>query len=234
MTIVHTLDIVSEWLRANVCQRVQYKPHSLDQQTDQYEYELVHPNVFTLYVPTSSTKPPAVKATSPSICVQMVEGVDRNRAREMQLRLSFSVWNPGIHGPDILYPLDKIPKDPDTFTSQTLDVETGQVKPPDPLPPEPENVYWPDFGKAYERGPDGMVRLTHDGWRDVWNFVDAAIREIENARSVAGLLIGPDIRFGPYDEQGVIADYAPFWFAWIELTLHEQLTPDNPAINDLL
>lgn len=206
MTIVNSLDRIAVWLEENVCLKVELKPHSLGTQTANFEYELVHPHVFPLYVPAPSNthKAPKQKSTTPSICVQIFEGNDDLAVRERRVKylLSFSAWDPGLHGPDILTPTGK----------------TDEV------------------GPEYERGENGTFTLSHGGWRDVWNFVDTALREIENARSIAGYILDPKagIKFGSFDEDGAIADYYPFWFAWVELTTIQQVITDNPALDDLL
>lgn len=205
MTIVNTLDRIAEWLAERVCATVDLKPRSFDQQTDQFNYELVHPAVFPLYVPPHKDRPPNVKATSPAICVQLIEGNDavRQQERTTRYRLSFSVWDPGIHGPDVFTPTDA-----DSST----------------------------FGKVYERGEAGTFKLTYTGWRDVWNFVDVALRAIETDRTLGGYPLDPasPITWGVYDEDGAIPDYHPFWFAWAEVTTKTQVIVANPAIDDLL
>lgn len=204
MTIVDTLDTVSEWLKDNVCAKVSLKPHSFDDQTAAYDKKLVHPSVFALYVPTSKTKPPDVVATSPSICVQITDGTDGafDRTRTIKLRLSFSAWDPGIHSQDVFFPTEGNP---------------GHYHQEDP-------------------GQKGKLTPTHTGWRDVWNFVDTALRVIETSRTCGGYPLDPStpVRFGAYDEAGDIADYYPFWFAWIELAITQEIIVAEPSIDDLL
>ena len=204
MTIVHTLDKVAEWLQQNVCAHVSLKPHAFDDQTDDYNMELVHPTVFSLYTPTKRTKPPGVKATIPSICVQLVDGTDEvfKRDRTLKLHLSFSAWDPGIHTQDVFEPTD------------------GES----------------EIGTAYKRGKKKKLQLSHEGWRDVWNFVDVALRAIETPRSLGGYQLDPKtpIQFGVYDEEGSISDYYPFWFAWVELAITQEIIVAEPAYGDLL
>lgn len=56
-----------------------------------------------------------------------------------------------------------------------------------------------------------------DGWRDAWNFVDTAIREVESVTKIGGFIIdqATPVKFGPLTEQESIPDLYPFWFAWI-------------------
>lgn len=60
-----------------------------------------------------------------------------------------------------------------------------------------------------------------DGWRDVWNLVDIARREVESMTNIEGLVIDRTVpvKFGPLTEQEAIPDFYPFWFAWMTFTL---------------
>lgn len=66
-----------------------------------------------------------------------------------------------------------------------------------------------------------------EGWRDAWNFVDTALRMIENAEYIGPLLrvMKEDgITFGPVSEQDAVPDFYPYWFAWVEFAVEETLT----------
>lgn len=221
MTIVRTLDEIAAWLEQNVCADVNLKPHSFDDQTRDYP-GLIHPYVFSLYAPTGKTKPPDVKATVPSICVQIVDGADEvfTRDRTMKLRLSFSAWDPGIHPQDVYLPADG-----------SGGFGAAYIRGGDDEPSHGAQVH-----SGGEKKRAHNVTLTHTGWRDVWNFVDVALRAIETARSIAGYVLDPKtpIRWGVYDEDGAIADYYPFWFAWAELAVKQEVIVPEPSINDLL
>lgn len=65
-----------------------------------------------------------------------------------------------------------------------------------------------------------------EGWRDAWNFVDTALRMIENAEYIDRLRVAKEngITFGPVSEQDAVPDFYPYWFAWVEFTVEEALT----------
>lgn len=65
-------------------------------------------------------------------------------------------------------------------------------------------------------GPNSFTR-NGDGWRDVWNFVDTALRAVESVTNINGYTIDREtpIEFGPLTEQEAIPDYYPLWFAWV-------------------
>lgn len=64
-----------------------------------------------------------------------------------------------------------------------------------------------------------------DGWRDVWNFVDTALRAVESVTNIGGYTIDREtpIEFGPLTEQEAIADFYPFWFAWLSFRVNYPL-----------
>lgn len=106
MSIVNSIETVREWLDANVCPLVELKLPN-DEATDaSYDYKLANPAAFSLFVPSKDRTPPQIAAPIPSVCVQLVKGDDNMIAstRGIRIRLCFSAWDPGIHGPDIFIP----------------------------------------------------------------------------------------------------------------------------------
>ena len=54
MSVVHAIDTVTEWARANICDHILLKqpPADMDAAMDSgYEYTRVHPAAFPLYMP---------------------------------------------------------------------------------------------------------------------------------------------------------------------------------------
>lgn len=103
MSIVNSIEVVRDWLTNNVCPLVKLKLPD-DNATDaSYPYKLVNPAAFSLYVPSKDRTPPKVAAPIPSVCVQLVQGDDNMIAstRGIKIRMCFSAWDPGYHGPDI-------------------------------------------------------------------------------------------------------------------------------------
>ena len=106
MSIVNSIETVRDWLTAEVCPLVKLKLPD-DKATDaSYPYKLVNPAAFSLFVPSKDRTPPNIAAPIPSVCVQLVQGDDRliRSARSVKIRLLFSAWDPGYHGPDIYKP----------------------------------------------------------------------------------------------------------------------------------
>ena len=74
------------------------------------------------------------------------------------------------------------------------------------------------------------------GWRDAWNFVDTALRLIENAEYLGDLRVIKEkgITFGPVTEQDAVPDFYPYWFAWAEFSIEETLTRNPKSYQHLL
>lgn len=106
MSIVNTLDVVAEWIKKEVCRGWKLKAPTKSEQTDRYDYQLMEPNVYALYEPTNSDRPPSKKPLVPAICIQLVNGSDAivEGRRSYKIRLSFSTYQPGIHDADVFYP----------------------------------------------------------------------------------------------------------------------------------
>lgn len=88
------------------------------------------------------------------------------------------------------------------------------------------DIFAPQRGTpgAFENNPTGEAeayRRDGDGWRDAWNFVDTALREIESTQILNGVPLAMEdgIRFGPFKEQETIPDFYPLWFAWVSFSV---------------
>jgi len=192
MSIVNNIELIVGWAEKEICSRVKLKLPDDDRaghtgaDDGNYEYKLVSPSAFALFVPTKDRLPPKAAAPIPSICVQIVEGKDLPQSGTTKIRLGFAVWNPGLHRPAHDHP-------------------------------------------KYER--------SGDGWRDAWNFVDVAIREISSTEVIGDMLrvVKEDgIAYGPFTEQDAISDYYPYWFAWVEFSVAYGINRNNPAIQQFL
>lgn len=109
MSVVHLIDTITEWARHEICDKVKLKqpPGDLEAPVDAaYDYKLVNPAVFPMYVPTAEKLPPNVHAPFPSLCVRFTAGQDELGSREgsVDIELCFAAWDTGTHGKDILVP----------------------------------------------------------------------------------------------------------------------------------
>lgn len=75
-----------------------------------------------------------------------------------------------------------------------------------------------------------------EGWRDVWNFADIALRAVESTTAIKGyeLDLSTPVKYGPATEQEAIADFYPFWFSWISFQLKYPLMRNNEDLQQFL
>lgn len=89
------------------------------------------------------------------------------------------------------------------------------------------DVFHPVAGQSFHRqdGENARFIRNGDGWRDVWNFVDTALRAVESVTNIGGYTIDREtpIEFGPMTEQESIPDFYPFWFAWMSFRVNYPL-----------
>lgn len=191
MSTVRIVDTVTEWSQMNICDQIQLKQPPMDENAPDdsgYDYKLVTPAAFPMYVPSTEKLPPNVHSPFPSLCVRLLNG-DRSMASGgggVNIQLCFSAWNPGTHGRD-------------NFVANA----DGS------------------YSRVSEAEAKKQFKRTGEGWRDVWNFVDIALRALENTTEIGGYLIDPNtpIEFGPLTEQESIPDFYPFWFAWVSFRI---------------
>ena len=75
-----------------------------------------------------------------------------------------------------------------------------------------------------------------EGWKDVWNFVDRALREIENAEYMNGLRVVKElpITYGQFQQEGQISDLYPYWGAWVIFTIERGLARIGASYSEFL
>lgn len=90
-----------------------------------------------------------------------------------------------------------------------------------------QDIYHPAGEMSFRK--QGPVYAEYErngnGWRDVWNFVDTALRALESATNIGGYTIDREtpIEFGPLAEQEAIPDFYPFWFSWVSFRVNYPL-----------
>ena len=208
MSIVNIIDRVCAWADTAICENIRLKAAPADSAAVDggYDYQLVKPAVFPLFVPTSDRLPPKVLSQFPSLCVRVTEGTDDMTAKSggVTIQLGLSAWNPGTHAKDL-------------YTCNA----------------EGETLVFTPYKTPQG---DGYFVQDAEGWRDAWNFLDVARRAVEGAASIDGLQIdrAAGVRFGPYKEQEAIPDFYPLWFAWLEFTIRYPIVYDMPQYSEFL
>lgn len=205
MTVTDILDRVTAWCQKNICDTIDLKQPPSDRRGSRekitHEVTYVHPTAFALFIPGKDRLPPDVTAPIPSLCVQLMEGHDLpdERKRVVSVRLCLAVYNPGTQSEEIIYPHE----------------ETSL-----------------DIPRCYRQGEgEDYYDRNFDGWRDSWNFMDRTLRAIENNPSIAdGLVVdrAEGIKYGPFQTDGTIWDYYPYWHSWVTFKLEGELVNAIP------
>lgn len=192
MTIVETIENITDWLQTNVCKGLLLKLPDDDQNTDAYDTKEVEPTAFAMYQPGRDKLPPGVRAPFPSVVVQLLEGTDDATQAHgiIKIQLSFTTWNPGTHA--------------------------GEEKQSDGVVVADQDV---DIGVRLEKSAEErQYRRSAEGWKDVWNFVDRTLAKLEAADYIGGatrIVKRQPITFGQFQQEGQISDLYPYWGAWI-------------------
>lgn len=210
MTIVQCIEKVTDWLNESVCPKIKLKLPDDKQNGKDYKLETANPTAFAMYQPGKDKLPPGVVAPFPSVVVQLLEGSDDMTAKNgrMKLQLSFTAWNPGKHTKELTGAL----KASISASSGDLNVKTEGIT--------TEQTFTRDA----------------EGWKDVWNFVDRALREIENAEYMNGLRVVKElpITYGQFQQEGQISDLYPYWGAWVIFTIEHGLARTGAAYSQYL
>lgn len=210
MTITQCIEKVTDWLNKSVCPKIKLKLPDDNQNGKEYKVKAVNPTAFAMYQPGKDKLPPGVIAPFPSVVVQLLEGSDDITARNgrMKIQLSFTAWNPGKHAGE-------------------LTRATGTTTAKDST----------DFD-VHLSGVASEQSFTRDaeGWKDVWNFVDRALREIENAEYLNGIRVVKElpITYGQFQQEGQISDLYPYWGAWAIFTIERGLARTGEAYSQYL
>ena len=209
MAIATILDRVTDWARENICAKLSLKvppDREIDPTDASWDYERMTPAAFTLYVPAKDKLPPQIQSPIPSLCVRFLEGED-NLATELGGSLGLE------------------------FCFSTW--EPG-VHGMDVVLPNRDDALSPKRWTGPEA--EAFFRRTGDGWRDAWNFVDVALREVESVTNIAGYTLdrSKPVKFGPLSEQKAIPDYYPFWFAWISFSIKYPILRNLRDVENLL
>ena len=104
MSIVKILDDITAWAQRDICSKIMLKvpPSNAEPNDHAYEYRVVNPQAFTMYVPTEDKLPKGVPSAFPSLCVRFLEGGDDLASKTGTIGIQFllSTWNPGTYGED--------------------------------------------------------------------------------------------------------------------------------------
>lgn len=208
MTVVETIDRLSEWVEKNIAQKILLKqppsaelnPTTRIKEPITHGVKFVHPVVFPLFIPAKDKMKVEVSPPVPSICVQPADCSDDivNQKRYMTVQLSLACYNPGYQSDEIFVPHEDLLQ---------------------------------DIPRAYKQGADiQQYKRNFDGWRDIWNFLDVVLRELEGVESLSGfaVLMDEPIDYGLFEDYKNAEDY-PYWHAYVKFRLVSGLVRAVPG-----
>lgn len=204
MSIVNSIDTITDWARENICSKVMLKVAPLngkDGKDYNDEYELRNPEAFPIYLPPQNraqaspavTAPDIDRPNCPCVCVKVTSADDRlmQSKRRMKIMFMFCAWDPGLHKKD---------------------------------------VFDPNGDSTFSYLDSDEFRRNIEGWRDACNFLDIALRELESVFTIGNLRIvhEDNIQSGPMTDQEIYPANHPYFFAWCEFSVEEALIRTSP------
>lgn len=208
MTTKQIIEGMTDWVRDEICSKIKLKLPNDDANDGRYQVKLVNPSAFPLFVPEKDRMPPNVEAPIPSVAVQLLEGSDNIKSDIRKLKIRLCL---STWNPGT-HPGDTWIPIKDAAALGGYSYRQGDTE-----------------GEKYKR--------TGEGWKDLYNFQDIALSQLEGAEFFADIRIDMNepITYGPFTEDGVIWDYYPYWSGWIAFTVICGVPyKKSEAIRDLL
>lgn len=193
MTVVHVLDTLTEWARREICPKIELKiPPADEKEANDAGYEYRRAN------PVAFAMYVPTKEKLPPGILSPIPSVCV-RFLEGTDDMTNSTGNIGVQM---------------CFSTWNPGTHGKDV-----ILPNQENAMEPKQWTGPEA--DAYFRRHGEGWRDVWNFVDIARREIERVTNIDGILVdrATPVKYGPLTEQEAIPDFYPLWFAWVSFAV---------------
>lgn len=192
MSVVHLIDTVTEWARHNICEQVKLKQPPEHMDANDAGYQ------YTLVTP-------AAFAVYTPTADKLPQGVSAPFP-SLCVRL--------LSGKDNLSSGSGTAEIQFCFSTWDTGLHGKDVFYPD----EDKPGEWKRWSGAQA---DAYFARNGAGWRDVWNFVDVALRALESVTQIGGYAIdrSQPIQYGPLTEQESIPDFYPFWFAWVSFKI---------------
>ena len=104
MTTAIMLKDLEDWAKEKLCSEIKFKqPVQPNESMDgDYNYKIVNPNVFVMYIPKEDQLPDGVESVFPNLCIEWDGDRESPQSHkgEATIRLKLGVWNPGDHKGD--------------------------------------------------------------------------------------------------------------------------------------
>lgn len=207
MTTVNAIDIISDFLKNNVCNELKYL---LPDKKDAREYipKMVSPQVFQFYEPDKERVPPGIEYTCPSVVVQLQKRSDnvKTGVSQFDIQLSFTTWRLGQYITQNNVSLEDI-----TQNEEGVDI-------------------------AFVGNNESSFVRNEEGWRDVYHFLETTKDAIVKVGKIKDLKLKLDenINSGPFTQDGALIDHYPYYHAWLTLSFETVVTPVLRDIEEFL
>jgi hypothetical protein len=208
MTTKQIIENLTDWVSENICSKIELKVPDDYQNGDEYNVTKTNPAAFPLYVPAKDRIAPEVVAPIPSVCLQLMEGSDNIKNRARTMKLRLC-----------------------------LAAWNPGEHPGERFAPVPDPDVLGGYHYTADVNPGQKYKRNADGWKDLYNFQDVALRALEAEQIIAGVRVDSDtpITYGPFTEDGAIWDYYPYWNGWIAFTIVCGVPRQKPeSYDDLL
>lgn len=124
-----------------------------------------------------------------------------------------------------------------SITIQVIDGEADRVKTSGEMKIRLLFATWGNGQHFKNKNGAPEFNIDSEGWYDAWNLLDKALM-ILNHTTYFGekvrLKHEDKIQFGSMKEENIIANYYPYWFAWLTCTIQYGQISSNKDVNDLI
>lgn len=192
MSIVHLIDTITAWADKHICQKVKLKLPAENLEANDAGYH------YTLVTPAAfAVYTPTSEKLPPNVHAPIPS---------LCVRI--------LAGEDHLASNDGIAELQMCFSAWDPGLHGADIFHPSKDKPGTWERWDTEEARQY-------FRRNGAGWRDIWNFVDVALRVVESTPIIEGYQIEPNapIKFGPLTEQEAIPDFYPLWFAWLSFKI---------------
>jgi hypothetical protein len=213
MSVVTTIDGIAAWAQTEICDKIMLKKPDPEHEDESYneEYELVHPQAFPIFMPTSDRVSPPIEGPVPGLCVQLVSGKNRRKDGTLKIGMTLATWNPGEHGPDMF-----IPEGDGSFSRlPEADAADYYVR---------NAGGWRDAYNFLDVALAALARTESipNGGR--------IIKEKGDGVSESDAVID----FGPVTVDNALPILRPYWYTWCSFTVQRELVIRTKTIEEFL
>ena len=207
MTETDILNTLQKWAENSLCGVLLKEPD--DEATDdEYNYRLVHPRAFCLFVPTPEKMEHIDAKPVPCVCILLNPPTKKNGIATAAVQLRLSTWDPGNHAGDYL-------------TGRGY-IQAGDAK---------AQIFDGDEKRAFKLDAEGWRSLYH--WIDT---INAEIKKNPVIEEKIRIKTEDEIKSGVFgmDGNGQILDFHPYFHGFIDFSIEYGYNTGSRDFDNLL